>query len=172
MDFGTILDKWDSMEKVSRKKDKTQNRTSHKKANARETSKTVESGKNIKRLQEAWLKKYGTVDKDAAAEKAQKSEIEKTHEQIKKIPVDAQIDLHGLTSEEAFTRLENFTTFCVQKGMRKILIIHGKGIHSENGDAVLKNVVQKFIQTNVHCGVSGHPNRTLGGTGATWCMLK
>ena len=170
MDFGKILDTWETMQKVSHKK--TQMQTSHKKANAGDKPKANENTKTVSEMQEAWLQKYGAVDKDKIAEKRQTNKIEKSHEHVKKLPIDAQVDLHGLTSDEAFTKLENFVNFCLSKGVRKILIIHGKGIHSENGDAVLGDVVQKFIQTNVHCGASGHPHRTLGGSGATWCMLK
>jgi DNA-nicking Smr family endonuclease len=55
--------------------------------------------------------------------------------------------------------------------MEKVLLIHGKGNHSE-GEAVLKRAVLQFIEKCPYAGESGQPNVELGGNGATWVLLK
>lgn len=52
--------------------------------------------------------------------------------------LDAELDLHGLTSAEAKRELVKFLHFCEQDGCRCVRIIHGKGYRSENNLPVLK----------------------------------
>ncbi len=112
MDFGAVLDEWDRLQKEAKRKARGGNPISGKKANAPEKSKTpskyseAENG-FTKRIdpQEAWLRRYGVVDKDKiAAEEAERSR-ERSHRYVKDMPVEARIDLHGLTREEARNRL-------------------------------------------------------------------
>ena len=125
-----------------------------------------------KNLMELWLEKYGTVDKDAEADSYKESSRLRSTEYVKKMKADAVIDLHGYTRDEAWKALTGFVNDCVRKGLKKILIIHGKGIHSSSADPVLGQMVRTFIEQNSHMGTSGHPDRTLGGSGATWVMIK
>jgi hypothetical protein len=46
--------------------------------------------------------------------------------------LDAEHDLHGLTSAEVKRELVKFLHFCEQDGCRCVHIIHGKGYRSEN----------------------------------------
>ncbi len=121
---------------------------------------------------EKWLEMYGTVDKDAEASSYKESSRMKSREFIKTMKIDARLDLHGLTRDEAWIALSGFVNDCVRKGLKKVLIVHGKGIHSGSSDPVLGTMVRTFIQQNSHMGASGHPDRTLGGSGATWVLLK
>ncbi|WP_425411963.1 Smr/MutS family protein [Methylomicrobium agile] len=52
--------------------------------------------------------------------------------------LDAEIDLHGLTSEEAKRQLLIFLQRAVIDGCRCVLIIHGKGYRSPDNLPVLK----------------------------------
>jgi len=88
------------------------------------------------------------------------------------MPIEARIDLHGLTQDEARSRLVVFVGDCAKRGLRKILIVHGKGIHTTGSESVLGEVVRKFIEQDKRCGRSGHPDRRMGGRGATWVCLK
>lgn len=54
---------------------------------------------------------------------------------------DARLDLHGLTSEEAKREVVRFVRAQRSRGARRVLIIHGKGNHSESGCGVLADAV-------------------------------
>jgi DNA-nicking Smr family endonuclease len=84
---------------------------------------------------------------------------------------DAVIDLHGLTQDEAWEALDNFFTKSKSMEHEKVLIIHGKGNHSDN-EGVLKALTGKFIERCPLAGQSGHGNASMGGSGATWVLLK
>ena len=59
------------------------------------------------------------------------------------------------------------------RGLKKVLIVHGKGIHTHGNDPVLGELVRKFIERDKRCGTSGHPKmKSEGGTGVTWVILK
>ncbi|MBP5401695.1 MAG: Smr/MutS family protein [Treponema sp.] len=114
--------------------------------------------------------KIQVVDKDSEYEKQiQKQKLNSTSH-IKNLPIDATIDLHGLTQDEAWNTLNVFVENCKRKGCKKILIIHGKGNHSQN--PVLGNLVRLFIEKNPLLGKSGHPDAKLGSSGATWVIIK
>ena len=179
MDFGSVLDEWDKMQKEAKRQARVGNPVSGKKANAPEKNKAPSnrSGEEngfTKRInpEEAWLRRYGVVDKDKiAAEEAERSR-ERSQRYVKDMPIEARIDLHGLTREEARSRLSVFVGDCAKRGLRKILIVHGKGIHTTGSESVLGEVVRKFIEQDKRCGRSGHPDRRMGGSGATWVCLK
>lgn len=178
MDFGEILDKWEKMQKSQGKaKNRTESNVSRKKANAGSVEKSAEQLMQEQMSQkinpmELWLRRYGTVDKDALEEKSRQSEQMRDREYLKRMKPEARIDLHGLTRDEAWSRLENFVQDCLRRGLKKIEIVHGKGIHSHGSDPVLGQMVRTFIEQNKHLGTSGHNDRNHGGTGATWVLLK
>ena len=90
---------------------------------------------------------------------------------------DAYIDLHGLTREEAWNRLDVFFEDCRNKGFEKVQIIHGKGSHGSSGalhnnEAVLRELSRRFVENCSFAGESGHCPAREGGSGATWVILK
>ena len=93
---------------------------------------------------------------------------------------DAYIDLHGLTQDEAWGRLEAFFDESHNKGFEKVQIIHGKGSHAISGisgpviasEAVLRDLSRRFIENCSFAGESGHCPAREGGSGATWVILK
>ena len=92
--------------------------------------------------------------------------------ELVRMRLEARIDLHGLKRDEAWERLEAFVTECEMRRLKKILIVHGKGIHSNGSDPVLGEMVRKFIESDKRLGTSGHPDASGGGKGATWVILK
>jgi DNA-nicking Smr family endonuclease len=84
---------------------------------------------------------------------------------------DDELDIHGMTRSEAWKALELFFNDSKSKGFDKILVIHGKGNHS-NGQAVLKRTVMDFIEHCPFAGESGRGKAAAGGEGATWVLLK
>jgi len=90
---------------------------------------------------------------------------------LRKLPPEAEIDLHGKTTEESDHLLSEFVKESSRKGLKKILIIHGKGNHSKTGP-VLAVWVKHYLESSSLCGETGHPDKRDGGSGATWVILK
>ena len=59
--------------------------------------------------------------------------------------IQAELDLHGLTKEEAREEVLDFLSEARVKRYNKIRIITGKGIHSENNQGVLNEYVQSIL---------------------------
>jgi DNA-nicking Smr family endonuclease len=108
--------------------------------------------------------------KDAEPGESRSLAGERRRRLLRKRP-DAVLDLHNLTQDEAWTTLETFFENSRREGFEKVLVIHGKGLHSE-GDAVLKEVSRKFIEACPFAGESGHSAAADGGRGSTWVLLK
>ena len=66
------------------------------------------------------------------------------------------LDLHGYTLDEANKKVENFIIECFDQKISKIIIVTGKGLHSNNEKdpyiskkfGILKNSVPDFIKSN------------------------
>ena len=66
------------------------------------------------------------------------------------------IDLHGYTLEEANKTIEEFIHQCFKEKVNKIIVVTGKGIHSQNEKdpyvskdlSILKYSVPEFIENN------------------------
>jgi len=117
-----------------------------------------------------WEKNNGIYDKDMEAGKAQINPQERRSRLKNKKP-DAVLDIHGFTRDDAWKALEIFFNDSKEKGLEKILIIHGKGNHS-TGEAVLKRIVMEFIERCPFAGESGRGKAAAGGEGAAWVLLK
>lgn len=87
------------------------------------------------------------------------------------LPVDAELDLHGMTIAQAEAAANAFFVESRRRGYRKITLIHGKGNHSAEG-GILKTWVQQYLDERRDVGARGYEPRERGGTGATWCILK
>jgi len=84
---------------------------------------------------------------------------------------DAILDLHGLTQDEAWDKLDDFFRKSRARGLEKVLLIHGKGNHSKN-EGVLKELCRKYVEHCNFAGASGRNSASNGGSGATWVLLK
>jgi DNA-nicking Smr family endonuclease len=88
------------------------------------------------------------------------------------IPIAAEADLHGTRIHEARVLLEEFLRECRAEGLRCVRVIHGKGLGSRDGQAVLKWEVDGWLRR--HDGVmafcTAQPRD--GGTGAVYVLLK
>jgi len=187
MDMGDILNQWDSMQKNQKNKQKeiSRQQVSHKKANAPDAEEKARAAEksfeeklkadNSKQINpmELWLRRYGTIDKDKIAEEQNERSKYYDRNYLLSMAPEARLDLHGLHQDEAHQSLDRFITDCKARGLRKVLIIHGKGIHTSGSDPVLGELVRRFIEHDKRCGASGHPKtKAEGGTGATWVLLK
>lgn len=90
------------------------------------------------------------------------------------LEVDAECDLHGLTSREAERQMHRFVQDCQKNAKRWVLIIVGKGLHSPGGKATLKtNMVDALSSRAPARFVLAFRTapRHLGGTGALVARL-
>ena len=181
--FGDILAAFEKMEKEAKNQKKsTGQEWRYKKTEpTKKTLEKIEAEKQEKAKVEKpkeqidpmtlWLRRYGVVDKDAEEEKLQQKMSQLDRSYLRNMAPEASIDLHGLTKEESTTRLDAFVAECIRRKITKILIIHGKGNHSST-EPVLAKLVHDYIERNYHLGESGHPDKTEGGRGATWVIIK
>jgi len=89
--------------------------------------------------------------------------------------VQAHLDLHGLRLKTAKENFEKFIRRSLQLGHGCIRIIHGRGQHSLDGHAVLKEHVQKWLSSRrMSRHVVAYTSARLcdGGGGALYVLLR
>lgn len=89
--------------------------------------------------------------------------------------VQAHLDLHGLTSEEARLEVERFVEAARGTGKRCVLIVHGRGLNSKEGIPVLKERLKVWLQRGriaraVLAFSTARPAD--GGAGAVYVLLR
>jgi DNA-nicking Smr family endonuclease len=89
--------------------------------------------------------------------------------------IQAEIDLHGYTQEEALIALERFIKDCSNRRLQCVRVIHGKGKGSVSSEGILKKRVpdwlsMKRIARYVVAFSSARPAD--GGIGATYVLLR
>jgi len=90
------------------------------------------------------------------------------------VPVELRVDLHGLAAAEARRRLATELARAQAAGLRCVLVVHGRGLHSE-GPAVLREGVAEWLSAGplaarVMAFASARPAD--GGSGATYVLLR
>jgi DNA-nicking Smr family endonuclease len=149
MDFGKILDDW---ENGKRKEGTKRENPMHK---------LVDSYGPAER---------DILEKEKADEKASEAASRRRSELLRMKP-EAVIDLHGLTADEAIKQADAFLRKCKNEGVKKALLIHGKGLHSDSIPVLGKKIVQ-FVQRCRYAGEYGVAPKEWGGRGATWVILR
>ena len=86
--------------------------------------------------------------------------------------VQAEIDLHGHTTDEAHDALSDFLVDAVQRRYRCVRVVHGKGLTSPNREPVLKGKVRSWLShwDEVLAYSEAPPNH--GGGGAVLILLR
>ena len=91
-----------------------------------------------------------------------------------RLEVEAECDLHGLTAREAEREAFRFVQQCQRSGKRWVRIIVGKGLHSPDGKATLKDHIVGALSRRAPArfvlAFRTAPQR-LGGTGALTVRL-
>ena len=94
------------------------------------------------------------------------------------------LDLHGYTLDEANKKVESFITECFNQKVSKVIIVTGKGLHSQNDKdpyiskefGILKNSVPDFIKNNTSLmtKIKSITDAEIsdGGSGALYVFLK
>ena len=86
--------------------------------------------------------------------------------------VQAEIDLHGLTSVDAREVVTGFLAQCARKGLRCVRIVHGKGLRSRNRQPVLKQKVAAWLMQRDEILAFCQARPAEGGGGAVVVLLK
>lgn len=86
--------------------------------------------------------------------------------------IEAQLDLHGYTSDEARVTLVEFLNQCKKRGLRCVRIIHGKGLRSKNKEPVLKIKVRNWLMQREEVLAFCQARPVDGGGGAALVLLK
>jgi DNA-nicking Smr family endonuclease len=88
------------------------------------------------------------------------------------VPVEGELDLHGMSQAAARELLAEFLAAGSAQGQRCVRIIHGKGLRSGSRGAVLKSAVNAWLRrhSEVMAFVSARPID--GGAGAVYALLR
>lgn len=86
--------------------------------------------------------------------------------------VQAQIDLHGLVSDEARLYVADFLNSCKKRNIRCVRIVHGKGLGSRNREPVLKHKLRSWLMQRDEVIAYAQAKPEDGGSGAVIVLLK
>jgi DNA-nicking Smr family endonuclease len=86
--------------------------------------------------------------------------------------IEDELDLHGLTVDEARPLLVAFLERCRASGARSVRIIHGKGLRSGTGEGVLKGLVASWLAQREDVLAFYEAKPADGGSGAVVVLLK
>jgi DNA-nicking Smr family endonuclease len=86
--------------------------------------------------------------------------------------IKRRLDLHGLKADEALARVNRFLERSRHARHRAVCIVHGRGLNSRDGIAILKARVRKSLQSHraVLAFTDAPPGD--GGTGAVYVLLR
>jgi len=87
----------------------------------------------------------------------------------------AEFNFHDrgiLTQSDMQKLVDEFIEECRDRGLRKVLIITGKGLHSRNGSPVIKPFVKKYLQSKSFVSMVYEGRYDRGGSGTLEIILK
>jgi DNA-nicking Smr family endonuclease len=85
--------------------------------------------------------------------------------------LQGELDLHGLTREEARERLSAFLREAHRRGQRCVRVVHGKGNGSPGRQPVLKDKVLRWLAQRVEVIAFAQASGAQGGAGALLVLL-
>jgi DNA-nicking Smr family endonuclease len=122
-------------------------------------------------LDEKSLAEKRTAELEEDRKKRIRREQAEAKKKVEEMSPQDRLDLHGLTRDEALDALQVFLKSCFKRGLKKVLVIHGKGYHSA-GEPVLKRAVRSCLESSrLVRSFSGAPAKW-GGGGAVVVFLR
>ncbi len=91
------------------------------------------------------------------------------------VPIDARMDLHGLSVGDARGALETFLRDKRARGEKCVLVVHGKGDHSPRGQGVLRGEIAAWLSqgsASEHVAAFATATGDDGGEGAVYVLLR
>lgn len=95
-----------------------------------------------------------------------------TINELRRMDPQSTLDLHGETQAESEKQIKDFLEEAKANGLRKVSIITGKGLHSEDGQGVLKALTDRILEESGMVSENSSAPLNKGGSGATWIILK
>ena len=86
--------------------------------------------------------------------------------------IQDDLDLHGLTGDEAAEATAAFLADCKRRGLRCVRIVHGKGLRSRGREPVLKRRVRRQLMRRSEVLAYVEPRPIHGGGGAVVVLLE
>ena len=130
------------------------------------------------RANAAFLEAMGSMEKSFKEEwpegESVKQAVPRRMKQVERgqLKLEAELDLHGLTIEEASVKVSFFLQDAIYQGFQSVLIITGKGLHSNEGPVLrqaMENLLGQLSEQVLEWGVAP---RRFGGSGALVVFLR
>jgi DNA-nicking Smr family endonuclease len=86
--------------------------------------------------------------------------------------IQDDLDLHGMTGDEAVEATAAFLADCRRRGLRCVRIVHGKGLGSKRREPVLKHRVRRQLMRRAEVLAYVEPRPIHGGGGAVVVLLE
>ena len=86
--------------------------------------------------------------------------------------MQAELDLHGMSRDQARQALSEFLAECLARGQRCLRIVHGKGLRSPGREPVLKELVRHWLAYRQEVLAYCQARAADGGGGAVTVLLK
>ena len=86
--------------------------------------------------------------------------------------IEARLDLHRMTVEQARREVFQFIADCARYGLRSVIILHGKGERNPDGIAQLKSYLAKWLPELPNVLAFHSAEKRHGGTGAVYVMVR
>ena len=86
--------------------------------------------------------------------------------------IQDDLDLHGLTGDQAVEATAQFLADCKRRGLRCVRIVHGKGLGSRGREPVLKRRVRRQLMRRSEVLAYVEPRAVHGGGGAVVVLLE
>lgn len=132
------------------------------------------SGKSFADIYSQWEKTHD--EGREIARRARVSDAPKDNDpsinQIRRMAAQDELDLHEMILEDAAVATRQFLDRSFARGFRKVHIITGKGIHSKNGEAVLRPSIIRICLSHPKVREVTVPKASEGGSGALTVIFK
>jgi DNA-nicking Smr family endonuclease len=86
--------------------------------------------------------------------------------------IQDDLDLHGLTGDEAVAETAVFLAAARRRGLRCVRIIHGKGLRSPGREPVLRKRIRKILTRRDEVLAFVEPRNVHGGSGAVVVLIE
>ena len=86
--------------------------------------------------------------------------------------IQDDLDLHGLTGDEAVAETAVFLAGARRRGLRCVRIIHGKGLRSPGREPVLRKRIRKILTRRDEVLAFVEPRNVHGGSGAVVVLIE
>jgi DNA-nicking Smr family endonuclease len=86
--------------------------------------------------------------------------------------IQDHLDLHGVNREQALPLLTGFLFACLNRSLRCVRVVHGKGLRSPNREPVLKGMVRQWLARRDDVLAFCEAPANQGGSGALLVLLR